>query len=509
MNRTLSVFVATCLVAAQAPAFAQHRHELSAAASADLGVIDFPSSGSAASQPHFIRGVLLLHSFEFEAARKAFLDAQQADPSFALAYWGEALSYNKPIWGEQDLNAARAALGKLAPTPEARQAKAPTAREKAYLGAAEALFGAGDKPARDAAYSAALGEMVRNFPQDLDARAFYALSLMGLTGVTRDHANYMRAAAEAEEVYRVNPRHPGALHYLIHAYDDPVHAPLGLRAARAYGEVAHGASHAQHMPSHIFFALGMWDDAIAANIASMQTARGQGAGGYHAMLWLAYAYLQQTRSDEAQKILALIGEDVAKRPDRRDSRNSLAYARAMWLVETGGTGLPGAWEPVPDDGIASIAFLSANDFARGIVSARQNRVDVAAAALRQLQQRIEAAKLAGAHLAADRLDTTTPGEVEQAEVLAAALDGAIAFAKGERDDGLARVRAAVARADGMEFEYGPPWSVKPLDELTGDLLLSLGRRGEAAAAYQKSLRAYPRRRLSTEGLAATRIRAVM
>ncbi len=504
MTRALSLFiVAACVAGLHVQALAQqHLHEPSAAVTGDLGVIDFASSGAPPAQPAFIRGVLLLHSFEFEAARQAFLDAQHIDPSFALAYWGEALSYNKPIWGEQDIDAARAALGKLAPTPEARRAKAPTAREKAWLGTAESLYGAGDKRARDAAYSAALGEMARNFPQDLDARAFYALSLMGLTGVTRDHANYMRAAAEAEEVYRVNPRHPGALHYLIHAYDDPVHAPLGLRAARVYGEVAHGASHAQHMPSHIFFALGMWDDAIASNIASMQTARAHGAGGYHAMLWLAYAYLQQGRNDDAQRIIALIGDDVAKHPDRRDSRNSLAYARAMWLVETGGAGLPGAWDPVASDGIGSIEFLSAHDFARGIVGARQDRIDIAAAALLQLQGRIEAAKVAGAHLAADRLDTTTSGEIEHAQLLATTLEGAIAFAKGERDSGLARVRAAVTHADGMEFEYGPPWSVKPLDELAGDLLLSLGRREEAAAAYRKSLQAHPNRRLSSDGVAA-------
>ena len=116
-----------------------------------------------------------------------------------------------------------------------------------------------------------------------------------------------------------------------------VHAPLGLRAARLYGEVAPAASHAQHMPSHIFFALGMWDDAIAANIASLDTARAQGDGGYHSLVWLAYAYLQQERKDAAAPLLASVARDVGG-PRDREARLRLALLRAMWLAETGGDG---------------------------------------------------------------------------------------------------------------------------------------------------------------------------
>jgi len=229
-----------------------------------------------------------------------------------MAYWGKALSYNMPIWGEQDFEAARAVLKSLAPTREERLAKAPTERERDYLASVEQLYGDGDKTERDASYSAALGELSRKYPDDLDARAFYALSLLALTGTTRDTANYMRGAAEAEAVYEVNPRHPGALHYLIHAYDDPVHAPLGLRAARRYGKVAGGAAHAQHMPSHIFFALGLWDDAIAANIDSLATARAEGGGGYHPLEWLNYAYLQEGRLEEAAELMADTHEEVKR-----------------------------------------------------------------------------------------------------------------------------------------------------------------------------------------------------
>ncbi len=377
----------------------------------NLGETNFPNSGAAAAQPDFMRGLLLLHSFEFDAARESFRAAQAKDPGFVMAYWGEALSHNMPIWGEQDLEAARAVLQRLGPTREARMAKAATERERGYLASVEALYGDGAKVERDASFNRALGELARKFPEDLDARSFYALSWLGLSGSTRDTANYMRAAAEAEAVYEIDPRHPGALHYLVHAYDDPVHAPLGLRAARRYGKVAPAAAHAQHMPSHIFFALGMWDDAIEANVASLATARSQGQGGYHALEWLAYAYLQQGMRDDAAKLVQSVADDVARKPTQ-GNRTSLAYARAMWLVETGSAD-PMGWADVDETGIKSIYAFSAYDFARGVVAARSGDVSAAEAQARRLQARSDAARANAVGVVASRYDSVTPVELEQ------------------------------------------------------------------------------------------------
>ncbi|HEX9206662.1 MAG TPA: hypothetical protein VF851_00370 [Steroidobacteraceae bacterium] len=497
--RTATLLVA---LACTAPVLAHEKTSPPTTVMGNLGETDFPTSGAAAAQPDFMRGLLLLHSFEFSAARDAFRAAQAKDPGFAMAYWGEALSYNMPIWGEQDLEAARAALQRLGPTREARLAKAPTERERGYLASVEALYGDGDKATRDANFNRALGDLVRRFPNDLDARSFYALSWLGLTGATRDTANYMRAAAEAEAVYEINPRHPGALHYLIHAYDDPVHAPLGLRAARRYGKVAPAASHAQHMPSHIFFALGMWDDAIEANVASLATARNQGQGGYHALEWLAYAYLQQGRREDAAKLVQVVEDDVARKPTQAD-RSSLAYDRAMWLVETGGADARG-WSDVDESGIKAIQAFSAYDFARGLVAARTGQVATAESLLQKMRSRTDAARGNVVGVVASRYDSVAPEELEQSRILATALDGAIQFAQGKRDLGLARVREAIASSDKMAFEYGPPYSVKPLDELLGDLLLAAGRPAEAAAAYEKTLGVHPNRRLAVEGLAAAR-----
>ena len=198
-----------------------------------LGRISFPNSGSAAAQPHFIRGVLLLHSFEFDDAAEAFREARRVDPGFALAYWGEALTHNHPLWRYQNRDAALKVLAELGATPEARRAKAPTPREQAYLATLDALYGEGDKAARDRAYAAALEKLSAANPDDDEAKAFHALAILGTNVERRDFAADMRAAALVEDVFIRNQEHPGALHYMIHAYDNPMHAPLGLRAARS------------------------------------------------------------------------------------------------------------------------------------------------------------------------------------------------------------------------------------------------------------------------------------
>ncbi len=256
------------------------------------------------------------------------------------------------------------------------------------------------------------------------------------------------------------------------------------------------------MPSHIFFALGMWDDAIEANIASLATARSQGRGGYHALEWLAYAYLQQGRREDAAKLVKIVEDDVARKPTQAN-RASLAYDRAMWITETGGAE-PAGWADVDETGVKSIGSFSAYDFARGVASARTGDLATAEKLLRRLTARTEAARSYAVGVVANRHDTVTPEELAQGGILAAALEGSIRFMQGKHEDGLTRIRDAAARADTMAFEYGPPYSAKPLDELLGDLLLAAGKPAEAAAAYEKALATHPKRRLAMEGLTAAK-----
>ena len=481
---------------------AQHHHEAAAVEEIkDLGHLVFQSSGAPAAQPHLIRGLLLLHSFEYRPAAEAFRKAQEADPGFAMAYWGEAMTYNHTIWNEQDLAAARAVLARLGATAAERLAKAPTAREKAYLAAVHALFGEGTKKERDAAYAAHMERLANAHPDDMDARAFYSLAVLGLSGAERDAANYIRAGAIAEEVYEVNPRHPGALHYLIHSYDDPLHAPLGLRAARRYGKVAPAASHALHMPSHIFFALGMWDDSIEVNVASLAAARRGGALGTHPLHWLVYAYLQQGRREDAAALLRLLVSDQEK--SSRGARFGLAQSCATWLVETGVDRDTPCGAAIDRAGITSIDPFAGYELGRGLAALRRNDVAGAKSALERLvalteQGRSQVKTEAGA----SRVDQVSPQEVAFAEIMISELEAAVLFAEGKPEQALQKAAGAVAAERALSFEYGPPRVPKPPAELYADLLAKAERFAEARMAYEETLQRTPARTLSLAPLAA-------
>ena len=466
----------------------------------DLGKIEFPTSGPADAQKHFIEGVLLLHSFEYGRARRAFQEASKLAPDFAMAYWGEAMTYDHPIWPEYDRPGGTAVLSRLAATPEARRAKAPTEREKMYLDAVEKLFAADDHAV---AYSSAMADITKRFPDDLEARAFYALSILGLTRTTRNTENYMKAAAVAESVYEKNPRHPGALHYLIHSYDDPTHAPLGLRAARAYGVVARSASHAQHMPSHIFFALGMWEDSIASNTASMKTARDEGAGGYHPLHWLMHSYLQVGRDEEAVKLLTVI-EDDAKTKTTPYNKTHLAMCRATMLVETRGKGPTSIMIPVDGSGVRAFGSFSNHDLAIGLEYVRRNDLPEAKRMLGVLRSRNANGSVAsgGETGGANRYATVSQSDVDAGPVMESILEAAIQFAAGGRDEALKKIVAAAEIEDKLVFEYGPPAIVKPAWEQAGEMFLAAGKKTEAADAFRKALKRYPNRKLSNEGLKA-------
>jgi tetratricopeptide (TPR) repeat protein len=454
-----------------------------------LGTISFPTSGPPAAQRPFIRGVLLLHSFEYDDAAEAFREAQRLAPGFALAYWGEAMTQTHPVWNEQDVDTARAILARLAPTPEARSARARTARERGYLEAVEVLYGEGPKARRDTLYSAAMGRLAAAYPSDLEARAFYALSLLGLSQGTRNVPTYMRAGALAEDVLRRNPDHPGAAHYVIHAFDDPAHAPLGLPAARAYSRIAPGASHAQHMTSHIFLALGMWDETVDANVAALGPNQRSNWTPNHPSSWLEYAYLQQGRTAEARRLLESVRHHLGD-PPRMYFRLYVLVMRAhylvgserwadssiAWTVDTTGVG------PVP---------LAMDAFALGYAALRRNDRPAADGALRRL------GALAARPAAADD-DDANPQVVR---ILETELKAAAKAADGGADEAVALLRQAAAVEDTMPVAFGPPDVVKPTHELLGELLLAQGKGAEAQQEFVRSLALAPRRAASLLGLA--------
>ena len=461
--------------------------------SSDLGDIEFPTSGTADAQRHFHRGVLLLHNFEYDDAAEAFRQAQLIDPDFAMAYWGEAMTYNHPLWGEQDRDAAQKVLERLGGTVKARQAKAPTARERAYLDAIERLYGEGDKPTRDQAYEVAMGLIAVQNPTDLEAKAFYALAILGTTQGRRDGLTYLKAASIAELVYHRNPRHPGAVHYMIHAYDDPQHAFLGLEAARVYGTIASAAPHAQHMPSHIYMALGMWGDVVRANEAAWKASedrmRRLGTGledrSYHTLYWLMYGYLQQGRYEDARNLLNIVEED-ARISGTRDIKGQHASMRATYMIEAQ------AWDAQGievDRSALRFAPAVSELFAIGMSAVKTRDLSIAKKASEIIRERI-----------AQESEKKASPSTESGRVAAKELEALILLAEGKLDQGLSLLNEAVAIQDSLHFEYGPPYPVKPSHELLGEVLLTLGKPEKARQHFEASLLRAPKRALSLQGL---------
>jgi imidazolonepropionase-like amidohydrolase len=474
---------------------------------ADLGDVSFPNSGSAAAQPAFLAGLAQLHNFEYESAAGAFHEAQRIDPGFAMAYWGEAMTYNHPVWMQQDRGAALKVLARLGATEAARLAKAPTARERDYLRAVDILYGPGDKVSRDFAYADAMADVHRKYPDDPDAAAFYALSLLGTAHAGRDFATYMRAAAILEPVFAAHPRHPGAAHYLIHSYDDPIHAPLGLPAARAYSTIAPAAAHAQHMCSHIFVAMGMWDDVVAANEAAVhvvdaaRAAKGQppsACGHYNS--WLEYGYLQQGRVADARNVLAscyAAARNVQAAGPSLDPDDSLvgsfASMRARYLIDTGDWNGEVAGWTIDAPGQVNARLTTA--FVDGLGAAAMGRSQAARDDLRRLQD--TRAALDARPPAPDGSDRSY---VARARILEEQLSAAIEAAQGQRTQAAERLGAAAAEEARLPFEFGPPFIDKPSEELLGEVLLASDRPADARAAFERSLARTPRRTASLLGL---------
>jgi tetratricopeptide (TPR) repeat protein len=481
------------------------------AQSSRVGDVTFPNSGAPGAQESFLTGLAQLHNFEYASAAEQFQNAQQLDPGFAMAYWGEAMTYTHPVWMEQDRDAARKVLARLGATAEARLAKAETRREEGYVGAVDILYGDGEKHARDFAYAEAMADLYRTYPDDPDAAAFYALSLLGTAHAGRDFTIYMRAASIVEPVFRDHPNHPGAAHYLIHAYDDPVHAPLGLRAARAYAKIAPSAGHAQHMTSHIFVALGLWDDVVEANEAAVKVVdagragRGLGASACgHYNFWLEYGYLEQRRFDAAKQLLAncyAAAKRASTEASAGDGRQmldpdsslagSFAGMRLRYLLDTEDwTSDVVSW--TLDAGSQQRTRI-ALEFGTGYAAARGGRRADATAALDRLRRAREA--LARAVDAAN-----TERDAALAREWARILDTQLAAVTSGIAASIAALQDIAIAEEKLPIEFGPPAIDKPSYELLGEALLAANRANEAQVAFEKALARTPERTASLVGL---------
>ncbi len=453
-----------------------------------LGTVHFPVSCTPQVQKPFARGVALLHSFWYEEAEKEFGDIAKQDPKCAMAHWGSAMSIWHQLWdnpsakviahGAQEVRAARTLEASTSP------------REKGFISAVAAFYnnpGISDHSVRAKAYSDAMKKVHDTYPDDHEAAAFYALSLLASEPHNDDtFANRKEAAAILEKLFAVEPDHPGVAHYLIHSYDKPQLAQFGIPAARRYAKVAPAAPHALHMPSHIFARVGLWQDDIDSNLASVEATRktaAMGMGGeghqFHAMSFLVYAYMQSGREAEAQKIIDEIKVMPKMQsmygPDYDPQTAALSEFPAVYNLELHHWSDAAALTPVPGalSGDQEITY-----WARAIGAARSENLAEAHKNLREIESIRQKAISDKKTFLAEAIIR----DYQEAEAW-------ILHAEGENDKAIDLLRGIADKNDKIGDE---PQGI-PAREMLADLLLDANRPQQALAEYRTDLKLNPNR----------------
>ena len=485
-------------------ALGQEDHSQHKQAVAGLGIVDLSTSCNARAQTLISRAAAMLHSFGYEEARLTFREAAIADPTCGMAHWGVARTWYHPIWAPPSADELRQGAAAL---DMALATGAKTQRERDYINSLAVFYkdwNTVDHTTRAKAYEQALARVSERYPGDDEAAIFHALQLVAVGYLDPTDKTYQWQRKGAEILNRLlpqHPNHPGVAHYIIHSVDYPSTAELGLPAARAYAKIAPDSSHALHMPSHIFTRLGLWDDSIVSNTAAARSAIAQaqrlhGGGGafdqLHAIDYLVYAYLQEARDVSAQELVTEL--TAITRLDENQFAAAYAFAAtpARWALERHDWKAAAMLEPQP-------AWFPWNQFrnvealvyyARAVGAARAGD----AAAARRSVERIGAIRKA---LPVTR-DYDWAGSIGAQWEAASAL---IAFAEGNKDEGLRLLRAAADHEDAVDKHPVTPGALLPAREILADLLLENGAAPEALKEYQAVLKIAPRRFNATAGAA--------
>lgn len=468
-------------------------HRMLAAEALEVGRVRFPVSASAPAQEKFNQAVAMLHSFWYEELDDAFSQVSSADPKCGMAYWGLAMSYYHPLWTPPDPAALRKGWEAV---QKAKAAGSSSEREKDYIAAIEIFYQDWEKldhRTRSLAYAKAMEQLHAKYPDDKEAAVFYALSLIATAPPTDKTYAKQKQAAEILERIRIEmPDHPGVIHYIIHAYDSPPLAHLALPAARRYARVAPAVPHAQHMPSHIFTRLGLWEEAIESNESSMaaakayaQKVRMQGVWDeqLHAMDYLLYAALQGARDararsvlDELRSIRAVnlespkVAYPVIAMPAR------YAFERRRWAE---------AAQMAAPDWLKLDRFPWAEAmvaFTRGIGLARTAQ---------PLAAQAEWQKMQGFHRSL--VETKQADWAVQTDILQRELAAWIALAEGKPADAVRLMTDAAALEDSTEKLPLTPGPIIPAREQLGHLLLETKDPSGALREFEASLQAAPNR----------------
>jgi tetratricopeptide (TPR) repeat protein len=491
-------------------AAAQHAH-----GSEGVGKAHMDTSCAPEVQERFDRALALLHNFWYARALTRFEEIQKADPGCAMAYWGAAMTYNHPFWDAPTPDDTAAAWSHV---QKGLAAQSQNDRERMYLLAVAALYkdgGKGPKQARDEAYRDQMAAAHAKYPDD-ETMLFYGLAILG---TIREGAKGFEMQGRAidlfESVYARNQQHPGVLHYLIHAYDDPVHAERGLAAARAYARTAAAVPHAFHMPSHIFTRLGYWDEAATTNEhawrISNEDVKAAGEPGtlrdFHSLNYLSYNYLQLGRYKEAKKTVDLFADQYAAIDNRRtapDSQDLQArHVRGRTIFALPDRVLYGHFDTlarfiVESESWSDVANLPliapSSDFVMMKlhleVMAAAARKDVATAKLKAAEM-LRLAGTAGQHPFVQQILTI---QAREAAALAA-------HAAGDAAGAMKEMEAAVVLEDAIDSLSQPPYPITPAHELYGSLLLAMGKPAEARKHFEETLRRTPGRPKAIAGIA--------
>lgn len=472
-----------------------------------LGKLSFETSCSPAAQALFHQGLGWLHSFEYRRAQETFDQAAVTDAACGIAHWGVAMSYYHPLWDAPtpaELKKGKGAIEK------AKATSAKSSRERDYIAALDGFYRDSERldlKTRALAYSEEMRKLHERHSQDDEASVFYALSLIAAGTMDGDPAfpRQKKAGAILNQVLARNPDHPGVAHYLIHSFDYPALAELALPAARRYASIAPDSAHAQHMPSHIFTRLGLWDEAInsnrAAEASAINYAKSSGIPGawdqqLHAMDYLAYAYLQSGQHAAARKVLDDLNTITTADPPTRTVAYAvtaiparLALERRDWR-EAASLVLPSNLLALP--ALANHRWAVTHiHFARAVGAARSGDM---------VSARKEVASLA----ALEKSLVARPGDYDwrkQISIERQIGEAWIAHAGGSDNEALRLMRSAADLDDATEKNPVTPGPILPAREQLGELLLILGRPAEALAEYEASLMRAPRRLAGVTGAA--------
>ena len=478
-----------------------------------LGKLEHGFTLNKATQEKFNEGLLLLHNFEYDDALVAFEEATAKDSTEVLTHWGEAMCHYKALWRLQNTEKGKAILARLGNTKEERLAAIADPMEKALWEIVELMYGEGAFDERNQLINKHLASLYEQYPQHQEIAAFYALSLIWATEEYGDGSDDLRLAASiADNIIKVNPQHPGALHYKIHALDGPTSAKDAHAAADAYAKVAADAAPALHMPSHIYLALGEWEGVVNSNQVSYDASVARmknlelkdGARGYHSFAWLHYGLLQQGRYKAAEQVLSDMLSYVPKDPTKR-ARGYLLGMQSRQLAESGTISpeiLLDTDVKVDDIGLMP---KSVRSFLRAQLAYQNENSKAIEEEVKWLSSKISTASnlIGGDGLVMCAAGTSryapTENAVNSAKVVIAQMQGMKALLASKAAVFESYMKEATTLENQTNYPAGPPNITKPSFEQYGEWLLKQENYTDAIKQFDAALQRMPRRAKSLLG----------